>query len=98
MNKKFRVLKNFYLILLFYKNKGQYEIYESCKRQLEVLQGEIDAYVSKIAIIDEKNLNEKKSKERSKDIREDIEGYCRTLADAINVPKNIYKTKRLLYR
>lgn len=25
----------------FYKNKGQYEIYESCKRQLEVLQGEI---------------------------------------------------------
>lgn len=57
----------------FYKNKGQYEIYESCKRQLEVLQGEIDSYVSKIVIIDEK-INEKKSKERSKDIREDIEG------------------------
>lgn len=35
----------------FYKNKGQYEIYESCKRQLEVLQGEIDSYVSKIAAI-----------------------------------------------
>lgn len=76
----------------FYKNKGQYEIYESCKRQLEVLQGEIDAYVSKIAIIDEK-LNEKKSKERSKDIREDIEGYCRTLADAINVPKTFIKLR-----
>lgn len=70
----------------FYKNRGQYEIYESCKRQLDVFQREIDSYVSKIAIIDEK-INEKKSKERSKDIREDIEGYCRTLADAINVPK-----------
>ena len=76
----------------FYKNRGQYEMYESCKRQLEVLQGEIDSYVSKIAIIDEE-LNEKKSKERSKDIREDIEGYCRKLADAINVPKTFIKLK-----
>ena len=76
----------------FYKNKGQYEIYESCKRELEVLQGEIDSYVSKIAIIDEK-INEKKSKERSKDIREDIEGYCRTLADAINLPKTFIKLR-----
>lgn len=76
----------------FYKNKGQYEIYESCKRQLEVLQGEIDSYVSKIAIIDEK-INEKKSKERFKDIREDIEGYCRTLADAINLPKTFIKLR-----
>ena len=76
----------------FYKNKGQYEIYESCKTQLEVLQDEIDSYVSKIALIDEK-LNEKKSKERSKDIREDIEGYCRTLADAINVPKTFIKLR-----
>ncbi len=75
-----------------YKNKGQYEIYESCKRQLGVLQDEIDSYVSKIAIIDEK-INEKKSKERSKKIREDIEGYCRTLADAINVPKTFIKLK-----
>ena len=76
----------------FYKNKEQYEIYESCKRQLEVLQREIDSYVSKIAIIDEK-INEKKSKERSKDIREDIEGYCRTLADAINLPKTFIKLR-----
>lgn len=48
--------------------------------------------VSKIAIIDEK-INEKKSKERSKDIREDIEGYCRTLADAINLPKTFIKLR-----
>lgn len=76
----------------FYKSKGQFEIYESCKRQLDVLQGEINSCVSKIAISDEK-INEKKSKERSKDIREDIERYCRTLADAINVPKTFIKLR-----
>lgn len=76
----------------FYKNKGQYEIYESCKRQLEVLQREIDSHVSKIAIIDER-INEKKSTKRSKEIREDIEKYCRTLADAINISKNFIKIK-----
>lgn len=76
----------------FYKSKGQFEIYESCKRQLDVLQGEINSCVSKIAITDEK-INEKKSKERSKDIREDIERYCRTLADAINVPTTFIKLR-----
>jgi len=76
----------------FYKNKGQYEIYESCKRQLDVIQGEIDSYVSKIAIIDEE-INEKKSKKRSKNIREDIESYCRTLADAINLPKTFIQLR-----
>ena len=76
----------------FYKNKGQYEIYESCKRQLDVIQGEIDSYVSKIAIIDEE-INEKKSKKRSKNIREDIESYCRTLAEAINLPKTFIQLR-----
>lgn len=76
----------------FYKNKGQYEIYESCKKQLEVIQGEIDSYVSTIALLDEK-INEMKSKERSKEIRGNIEGYCRTLADAINVPKTFIKLR-----
>lgn len=76
----------------FYKNKGQYEIYESCKRQLEILQREIDSHVSKIAIIEEK-INEKKSTKRSKEIREDIEKYCRTLADAINISKTFIKIR-----
>lgn len=76
----------------FYKNKGQYEIYESCNMQLEVLQQEINSYISKIAIIDDK-INEKKSKERSKDIRENIKKYCRILADAINLPKTFIKLK-----
>lgn len=76
----------------FYKNKGQYEIYESCRRQLGILQGEIDSYISKIAVINEK-IDEKKSNERSKDIRKDIEGYCRTFADAINVPKTFIKLR-----
>lgn len=76
----------------FYKNKGQYEIYESCNLQLEVLQQEINSYISKIAIIDDK-INKKKSKERSKDIRENIKKYCRILADAINLPKTFIKLK-----
>ena len=76
----------------FYKNKGQYEIYESCKGQLDAIQEEIDSYVSKIALIDDK-INEQKSKERSKNIREDIENYCRTLADAINLPKTFIQLR-----
>lgn len=76
----------------FYKNKGQYEIYESCKTQLELLQKELDSYISKIAIIDEK-INKKKSKDRSQNIRKDIERYCHTLADAINVPKAFIKLR-----
>ena len=76
----------------FYKNKGQYEIYESCKEQLDAIQKEIDYYVSKIALIDDK-INEQKSRKRSKKIRGDIEKYCRLLADAINLPKTFIKLR-----
>ena len=76
----------------FYKNKGQYEIYESCKGQLDAIQKEIDSYVSKIALIDDK-IHEQKSKKRSQNIREDIENYCRTLADAINLPKTFIQLR-----
>lgn len=76
----------------FYKNKGQYEIYESCKGQLDAIQKEIDSYVSKIALIDDK-INEQKSKERSQNIREDIENYCRILADAINLSKTFIQLR-----
>ena len=76
----------------FYKNKGQYEIYESCKEQLDLIQREIDSYVSEIAIIEEK-INQKKSKERSKEIRDDITEYCRILANAINLPKTFIKLR-----
>lgn len=76
----------------FYKNKGQYEIYESCKGKLDAIQREIDSYVSKIALIDDK-INEQKSKKRSQNIREDIENYCRTLADAINLPKTFIQLR-----
>lgn len=76
----------------FYKNKGQYEIYESCKGQLDAIQKEIDSYVSKIALIDDK-INEQKSKERSQNIRKDIENYCHILADAINLPKTFIQLR-----
>ncbi len=76
----------------FYKNKGQYEVYESCKNQLEVLQQEIDSYASKIAILEEK-IEEMKSRKRSKEIREKIEEYCRILADEINLPQTFIKLR-----
>ncbi len=76
----------------FYKNKGQYEIYDSCKQQLDILQQEINSYILKIAIIDDE-INKQKSRKRSKNIREDIENYCRILADAINLPKTFIQLK-----
>lgn len=76
----------------FYKSKGQYEIYESCKAQLESLQQELNSYISKIAMLEDK-INEKKSPKRSKEIREDIKEYCSTFADAINLPKTFIKLK-----
>ena len=76
----------------FYRNKGQYEIYESCRNQLDVIQREIDSYTSKIALIDE-DINKQKSNKRSKEIREEIESYCRILADAINLPTTFIKLR-----
>lgn len=76
----------------FYKSKGQYEIYESCKKQLEIIQEEFNSYISRIAILDEK-ISKMKSKKRSKEIRKNIEGHCRTLAEAINIPKTFIKLK-----
>ncbi len=76
----------------FYKNKGQYEIYESCKKQLDVIQKEIDAHVFEISKIEER-ITEKKSSQRSKAIRQEIEKFCSTLADAINLPKTFIKLR-----
>lgn len=70
----------------FYMNKGKYEVYESCKGQLDAIQKEIDFYISKIALIDDK-IKEQKSIKRSKEIRENLENYCRLLSDAINLPQ-----------
>lgn len=76
----------------FYKNKGQYEIYESCKEQLNVIQKEFKSYVSKIALINDE-IKKQKSKERSKLISDNIKFYCRILADAINLPKTFIQLK-----
>ena len=60
--------------------------------QLDILQQQIDSYISNIAIIDDQ-INEKKSRQRSKEIREGIESYCRILADKINLPKTFIKLR-----
>lgn len=92
MEQKIRKSQELLSYASFYKNKGQYEMYESCNTQLEIIQKEINSLVSQIAIIDEK-INEKKSQKRSKHIREDIVGYCCTLADAINLPRTFIKLR-----
>ncbi len=77
---------------MFYKNKGQYEMYESCKGQLGILQKELNNYNMNIALIDDK-IKEQKSQKRSKCIRESIENYCGKLADEINIPRTYIKLR-----
>lgn len=74
----------------FYKNKGQCEIYESCKSLLDSIQKEIDSLVSKIESLNIK-LDEKRSRKRSNEIRNKIIAFCQDLADKINVPKTFIK-------
>lgn len=76
----------------FYKNKGQYEIYETCRQQLDVLQEEVDGFISQIAKLDD-DIKEMKSKKRSNEIKTGIEGFCRNLADTINIPLTFIKLK-----
>lgn len=76
----------------YYKNKGQYEIYETCEQQLVVLEKKVDEIIFQIAKLDDA-INEMKSNKRSKEIRNEIEGYCRILADKINLPKTFIKLK-----
>ena len=76
----------------FYKNKGQLEIYETCKGQLDVLEKELHDYISKISLIEDE-IAKQKSNGRAKEIRQSIEGYCRTFADAINLPKTFIKLR-----
>lgn len=74
----------------FYKNEGKQEIYESCLHQLEILQTQLDLKISNIATLDERVSN-LKSKVRAKEIKEQIEGYCRKIAEVIDIPKTFIK-------
>lgn len=76
----------------FYKNKGQYEIYESCIQQLEIIQTGLNNLISQIANLDEE-INSLKSNKRSQQIKKGIEGYCSILADTINIPKTFIKLR-----
>lgn len=92
IEKEIQNSQEFLSYALFYKNKGEYEVYESCKGQLDAIQKELDSYVFKIALIDE-DIKKHKSKERSKKIRNAIETYCGILADTINLPKEFIELK-----
>jgi hypothetical protein len=76
----------------YYKNKGQYEMYEACGQQLDILEKKVDKISFEIAKLDDE-INEMKSKKRSKEIKDKIEGNCRILADKINVPKTFIKLR-----
>ena len=76
----------------YYKNKGQYEMYEACGQQLDILEKKVDKITFQIAKLDDE-INEMKSKKRSKEIKDKIEGNCRILADKINVPKTFIKLR-----
>lgn len=76
----------------FYKNKGQCEIYESCKSLVNSVQTEIDSLVSKITTLNGE-IEKKKSRKRSNEIKNKIIAFCQVLADKINVPKTFIKLK-----
>lgn len=76
----------------FYKNKGQCEIYESCKSHLDSIQTEINSLVSKIATLNIK-IKEKESRKRLNEIKSKIIVFCQVLADKINVPKTFIRLK-----
>lgn len=89
---KIQKSQEFILYSSYYKNKGQYEIYEACGQQLNTLEKKVDEVTFQIAKLDDE-INEMKSKKRSKEIKDKIEGNCRILADKINVPKTFIKLR-----
>lgn len=76
----------------FYKNEGKQELYDSCLQQLEMLQVQLDLMISSIAKRDER-VNNLKSKVRSKEIREQIESYCRKIAEIVDILKTFIKLR-----
>lgn len=76
----------------FYKNEGKQELYESCLQQLKLLQTKLDLQIASIAKLNEQ-VNDLKSRTRSKEIRKQIEGYCIKVADLIAIPKTFIKLR-----
>jgi DNA repair exonuclease SbcCD ATPase subunit len=76
----------------FYKNEGKQELYQSCLQQLDVLQKNLDDKLLEIAKLNEQ-VNDLKSTKRSKEIRRNIEAYCRQVAEQINIPKTFIKLR-----
>ena len=74
----------------YYKSTGKQELHASCKEELSLQENSIrDIHVECVTL--DGRMKEMKSRKRSKEIRENIEEYCRTVADIISVPKNFIK-------
>lgn len=76
----------------FYKNEGKQELYQSCLKQLDILQKKFDDKLLEITKLHEQ-VNDLKSIKRSKKIRSTIEAYCRQVAEQINIPKTFIKLR-----
>jgi hypothetical protein len=74
----------------FYKNEGKQELYESCTTELERLQCEIDKKLVSYAKLDDQ-ISNLKSKQRSREIRQQLSSYCAMIADLIAIPKTFIK-------
>lgn len=76
----------------FLKNEGRQEFYNKCLEQLESLTKEIDQQLLLIAQLNEK-VNALKSRKRSKEIRGQIEEYCRLMAAKIDISKTFIRLR-----
>ena len=76
----------------YFIDEGKRDVFLSCQKELQALQSEIDNMIGERSIIEDR-LKEMKSPKRSKEVRSQIEKYCGTVADQINLSRTFIKLK-----
>lgn len=76
----------------YFVDEGKRDVFLSCQQELQALQSEIDNMIGERGIIEDR-LKEMKSPKRSKEVRSQIEKYCGTVADQINLSRTFIKLK-----
>ena len=74
----------------YFVDEGKRDVFLSCKRELQGLQLEIENMIGAKSLIDDR-LKEMKSPKRAKEVRSQIERYCGTVADQINLSRTFIK-------